>query len=152
MEELFGYDAAVKVDINVWKKYAKIEVRRINKNFKIKTCGIPAIIEIFKLSPTYFSFKYEVPVLTEKRAVLRVTSCPPLQSMERANRSDYVCESVGTVYFSSFAKAVEPRTKVRCLKIPPRSSSNEVCCEWEFELEDHQKGSTGNIRSESMIN
>ena len=135
VEEEYGYEASLKVDVKVWERYGRIEAKRIMRFFGIVESGIPAIIKVIRLSPVWLGLEWELSEITDDRAVVRVTRCPALEAMEKAGRTRFVCEPVDTAYISGLAKAVEPRALVQCLKVPPRESPQDTCCEWEFRIE-----------------
>lgn len=51
VEEEYGYEASLKVDVKVWERIGRLKAKRIMRFFRIVESGIPAIIEVIRLSP-----------------------------------------------------------------------------------------------------
>ncbi len=133
VEEEYGHDAATRLDVRVWQSLAPREARRISKVRRATEGGIEAVIEAFKLRPTFLTKEYEV-IRAENRAIIRVTKCRSLDAMERDQRKVSSCIRVLESVYPSFANSIDSRVKFRVLKAPPRKSAGDTCCEWEIEI------------------
>ncbi len=133
VEEEYGHDVATKLDVKVWESLAPREAKRISNVRKIAGGGIEAVIEAFKLRPTFLSKEYKV-IREKNRAVVRVTKCRSLDAMERDKREVSSCIRVLESVYPKFANSVDSRVKFRVLKAPPRKSAGDTCCEWEIEI------------------
>jgi hypothetical protein len=135
VEEKFGNSEAIKLDKKVWEKYIHILVKRMRNAFGLLQTGIGGIKEIIELDPLFLINDYEIPEFSKERMILRVNRCPVLESMEKAGRKKFVCESTTGLYFKNIAKEIDNKVSVHPLKLPPRNFPEDVCCEWLFELE-----------------
>ena len=133
VEEECGYDVATKLDVKVWESLAPREAKRISNVRKVTEGGIEAVIEAFKLRPTFLTKEYEV-IREENRAIVRVTKCRSLDAMERDKREVSSCIRVLESVYPKFASSIDSRVKLRVLKAPPRKSAGDICCEWEIEI------------------
>ncbi|MBA7657680.1 hypothetical protein ES703_65620 [subsurface metagenome] len=133
VEEEYGHDVATKLDVKVWESLVPREAERIGNVRKIAGGGIEAVIEAFKLRPTFLTKEYKV-IREKNRAIVRVTKCRSLDAMERDKREVSSCIRVlGSVY-PMFVKSIDSRARFRVLKAPPRKSAGDTCCEWEIEI------------------
>jgi len=119
----------------VWEKYAHIVVKRMKDKIGLSKTGIEGIKELIGFDPLLLNLDYEIPELSEKTMLLRVNKCPVLEAMERAGRKTFVCESTTGLYFRNIAKEIDPQVVVSPLRLPPRVSPKDVCCEWLFTTE-----------------
>lgn len=135
VEDKYGLDDAIPMDIEVWKRFGPIDARRIKRTFGINEGGIASIIKAIKLSPTWFAMEYEFTELTKNRAVFRITECPPQKARVRNERGEFPCKPVNLAYLTEFAKTIDPKAKVRCIVAPPDPHPKEFWCEWEIVTE-----------------
>jgi len=135
VEDQFGYSEAIRLDTKVWEKYAHIVVKRMKDKIGLSKTGIEGIKELIGFDPLLLNLDYEIPELSEKTMLLRVNKCPVLEAMERAGRKTFVCESTTGLYFRNIAKEIDPQVVVSPLRLPPRVSPKDVCCEWLFTTE-----------------
>ena len=133
VEKEYGHDIAAKLDVEVWESLAPREARRISDVRKITEGGIEAVIEAFKLRPTFLAKEYKV-IRGENRAVFRVTKCRSLDAMERDKREVSSCIRVLESVYPRFAESIDSRVRFRVLKAPPRKSTDDTCCEWAIEI------------------
>jgi len=134
VEDRFGYPEAIKLDMKVWERYAHIVVKRMREKFGLSKTGIEGIKELIEVDPLMSILDYEIPEFSDRRMFLRINRCPVLEAMERAGRKKFVCESTTGLYFKNIAKEIDPQVIVRALKLPPRNSPQDVCCEWLFQI------------------
>lgn len=136
VEEKHGYKDALDIDIKAWEGYFPYEARLLRKTLEIKEEGIPGIIETLKHCAFVPCMEHVIDEVSEERGVVSLYKCPSLEAMERAGRTEFVCEPVGTAVFQKYAESIDPRVKVRFLDGPPRKSPEDVSCKWEFTLEE----------------
>jgi hypothetical protein len=135
-EKATGYDKALEMDVDVWTRYAKVVVKRIRRNFEINGTGLGALKEIINHDPMWWSMgELRIVEDSPERLAFEVIDCPSLIAMEKMGREQLTCEPVEGAYLEALAAAVDPGIKVKALKLPPRESSDEICCRWAFLLE-----------------
>ena len=133
-EKDHGYEAALRMDVDVWQEFSDIEARRIASILDASESGISRVISAFKLRATFISKEFEVTKLSENKAKVRITRCRTLESMERAKRKVFPCAYNAPLLYPKFAKGIDPNAKLRFTKVPPRTSPQDSCCEWELEV------------------
>ncbi len=134
-EKAHGYDKALDMDIEVWKNYASVSTKRIRKFFNISSNGLAAVKDIISHDFLWLSIETEYLEDTPERLVFQVRNCPALEAMERIGRELLTCEPVEGAYLTRLAEVIDPKIRVKPLKLPPRESPDEICCKWLFSLE-----------------
>jgi hypothetical protein len=134
-ENTNGYDKALEMDIDVWERYVPVAVKRIKKHFDLPSTGLQGIKDIVKYDPLWIGLDMEFLEDAPERLVFQVNRCPALEAMERIGRELLTCQPVEGAYLSKLAETMDPRIKVEPLKLPPRESPDEICCQWLFSLE-----------------
>jgi hypothetical protein len=133
-EKATDFDRALEMDVNVWKRYAPLLVRRIRKNFTLDGTGLAALKQIMSHDPMWWTVDVVLTEDTPERLIFEVRDCPALAAMEKMERKQLTCEPVERAYLEALAAAVDSRIKVQALKLPPRKSPGEICCRWAFHL------------------
>ena len=135
VEQKYGLDVALELDVEVWRKLGQVQARRIVNTFAIKKDNlIQAIISVLQADPVMLVYKPQVAELTDSKAVLRCTDCPPQKARIRDGRGEFPCKAVGMALFTAYAEAVDPGIKVSCLTCPPDAHPPQYWCEWQFEI------------------
>ena len=135
VEEKFGLDTALEIDIEVWRRLCRTQAKRVPKYFSVdEGSSIRNLIKVVELDPILAVFKPEVVELTDWRAVLRCTDCLPQKVRTRDGRGEFPCKPVGIAIFSSYIEVIDPEIKLTCLTCPPDAHPAEFWCQWLFEL------------------
>ena len=136
VEEGVGEKEALACDIKAWESLSRYEMAMIKRELKIKGNDVIAFLKATQVCPWFQLIKSEVELQSENRATLTVTYCPTLNAFEQEGkgREKQICHIVEPGIFKGFASAINPAIEVKCLKMPPRKSNDEICCKWEFTL------------------
>ncbi len=135
VEEKFGLDAALEIDVEVWRRLCLVQARRVQKYFSIdEDSSIRRLIKVIELDPILAVFEPRAVGLTDNRAVLRFTDCPPQKARVRDGRGEFLCKPVGIAFLSSYVEVIDPRIKLTCLRCPPDKHPSQFWCEWQFEI------------------
>ncbi len=135
VEEKFGLDAALEIDVEVWRRLCLIQARRIPKYFPIdEGSSIRNLIRIIELDPLLAVYESKVMELTDNQAVLRIIDCPPQKARIRDGRGEFPCKPVGIAFLTDYAAGVDPKVKITCLTCPPDPHPSHFWCEWQFEI------------------
>jgi hypothetical protein len=133
VEKTYGQEAAVAVDEEAWHHFTAIEARRIMALLEMEPGGgIPALLTCLDRRLYARLNTQEIVEVTDKRAVLRMTSCRVQTARQRSGLDIFPCKSVGVIEYTEFAKVVDPRIRVNCLTCPPDEVPEEYWCAWEF--------------------
>lgn len=137
VENDHGMDLAIKADTDAWARFSPLEAKRIMKFFNIPANGgIPALKEALGLRLYAFINKQEIIDVDENRIIFRMNNCRVQAARNRKNLPDFPCKSVGIVEYTTFAQAIDPRIKTRCIACPPDEHPPEYHCAWEFWIEE----------------
>lgn len=131
-------DEVLACDIQVWQDFVKFEVAMIRRQMKIRGNDITALMKVMQLCPWFQLTESDIVIEGNSRATLTVAYCATLDSIE--NKSERPGYESCTVVFRNIRKSIayllNPDIKVECLKSPPRKSKADICCQWEFSLEE----------------
>jgi len=137
VEEKLGLEKALEIDIEVWRQLCATQARRILKYFNVKEeHPVHRLIKVIQLDPLLYVFEPQVVELMEKRAILRMTNCPPQKARIKDGRGEFPCKPVGINIFNAYIKVVNPRIKLTRSICPPDPHPSHFWCEWQFEISD----------------
>ena len=136
IKERGSNEEALLCDIWVWEREVKYEMERLVKLLKIQGSDVIALIKALQISPWIHNLGYNIEIINKNDAVLTITRCPTLEALEKEGerREETICKLVEPVIFKKYAEFFNPNMKVRYLKLPPRRSKEEICCQWEFKV------------------
>ena len=135
VEEEYGIDKAIELDVEQWKRFTVIEAKRIMKRFNIpENGGIPALIKALKFRVYANIIIQEIVEISENRCVFRMNNCRVQYARNQRNLPDFPCKPVGLIEYGDFAKAIDPRIETNCIACPPDSHPDTYYCAWEFVL------------------
>jgi len=136
VEKEYGQEAAIAVDEEAWHHFTAIEAKRIMKLLGMEPGGgIQALITCLNRRLYARLNTQEIVEVTDKRAVLRMTSCRVQTARERSGLGSFPCKSVGVIEYTEFARVVDPRIRVNCLTCPPDEVPGDHWCAWEFTVD-----------------
>ncbi|MCP4724903.1 MAG: hypothetical protein GY863_07695 [bacterium] len=134
IEEKYGIDIAIEMDTRAWERFAGIEAKRIVKTFDIpENGGLKALESAFSYRLYAMINKQEAEWKDDNTLIFMMKECRVQVARRRKNLPDFPCKPVGTVEFTQFAKAVDPRIAARCITCPPDPVTDKFCA-WEFTL------------------
>ena len=136
VKESASNDQALACDIKVWEKMGKYELSKITKLLNIQGNDVAAFIKGMQISPWFRVIESKFELTNHNSAILTITNCPTLNALEREGegREHQICHIVEPKVFENYASFFNPAIEVKCLKSPPRTSKDEVCCQWQFSL------------------
>jgi hypothetical protein len=145
VKERFTDKDAVACDMWTWGKQRTYELDRLTKAMKIQGTDVTALIKAFQLDPWMWSANYLVEVKNSNHVLLTFVECPTLLGLEREGkgREEVICRVVEQEVFESWAHYFNPSIQVKGLKLPPRTSKDEIACRWEFKNEEETEGRGG---------
>jgi hypothetical protein len=141
VKEAHGDAEAMRLDLDVRERYAHLLAKRVRRQLEPSGSGIEMVRQVIEMDPSFLANEYEISHLSKDRMFLRVNRCVVLEAMERSGRKELLCEATTGSYFRSIARELEAEVSVHPIKLPPRNSPDEACCEWLFE--SHPPFATG---------
>ena len=127
-EDKYGLDVAMELDTKSWERFAVAEARRIMKEFKIpEKGGLKSLEKAFLLRLYSVINKQEVEWIDKKTMRFKMIECRVQKLRRQKELPDFPCKPVGVVWFSQFAKTVDPRIKTKCISCPPYDVKDFYC-------------------------
>mgnify|MGYP001035982664 CR=1 FL=1 len=137
VKENINNEQALTCDMWVWEKLIKYQVKHLTEEMNIQGGDVTALMKIFQVDPWFWYFGYEIKLIDKNHGLFTVNQCPTLEALEKegGERIKEICGIVDPMVFRQYAKSINPDMQVKILKLPPRQSHEELCCQWEFILE-----------------
>lgn len=134
IKERVGNEEALACDISNAKKVCQYEMAKITRQVNIQGNDVIALIKAIQLTPWLRHTQYAVEVRDGNNARFTVTHCPTLDALEREGegRENEICNIVCPKTYKAYASFFNPNIEAECLKLPPRKSKDEICCQWEL--------------------
>jgi len=134
-EQEYGLKSAIELDLAAWRRFAKVEARRIATTFGLETDGgLAALERALGLRAYALINRQHVEWSTDRRSLRFFMDVCKVQQTRRAKGlADFPCKQVGLVEFSTFAATIDQRVAVTCLHCPPDADPGQYCG-WEFSL------------------
>ena len=139
VKERRGDEDALACDLWVGQRLVENILERFTKLMRIEGKDIPAVMKFLQIDPWLWTHKYKLELKDTNRGILTITHCPTLVAIEREGegREKNICPMVcGRLIYRKIADFFNPDIVVNPLKLPPRQGEEELCCEWEFKLEE----------------
>lgn len=131
VEERFGLDEALSIDLGMWRIGSKIEAKRIKEILGLNEGGLGSVLRAINFMSWAASFGYKVEV-DQNRAVWTCTYCPPQANRTGSGKGEFACQPTFEACFSNICEVIDPSVRVTCLICPPAPHPEDVWCQWEF--------------------
>lgn len=133
-EKRLGMEAAIAMDKAAWARFSPLEASRIKARLGLPDDGgLDALARALR-GRLYALLNEDDLRLEPGRLVYTMTACRVQEARRRKGLDDFPCREVGVVEYETFARAIDPRLRVRCLSCPPERRSDAYYCSWEFTL------------------
>jgi hypothetical protein len=134
VEEKFGMETAIELDMRSWACFSPVEARRIMQTFGIpKDGGLEALEQALGYR-LYATVNRQAAERVDGHTLrFRMVECRVQQARQRKGLPPFPCKSVGQVEYSQFARTVDARIETVCVHAPPDAVTDSFC-EWEFRL------------------
>lgn len=137
VERHFGFDKALKIDIEMWEQFTVIEATRV-KEFLMLTefPGLEGLKQALQFRLYAPLNKAETYYDSDGALIYRVVTCRVQYARERKNMEYHTCKPVGIVEYSRFAETIDPRIKTQVISCHPDVTDPTCNCMWKFTLEE----------------
>ncbi|RLG92096.1 MAG: hypothetical protein DRO36_02490 [Candidatus Hecatellales archaeon] len=139
VEDMFGVEAAKKVNLKVSEAMAPRMAKRTMETFGLKGDKIQDLAKALKFIVWASIQKIEFEEFSKDSFIMRVVDCIPQKTRIKNGKEEFPCKPMGLAFLTNFAKTVNPKFKVECLRCPPDPHPENVWCEWKFYVEAEQK-------------
>jgi len=138
VRERYGDQVALDLDAEVWRRNTPLEVRRVREAMSISGDDVAALLKTYQCDPGVTGVaEIECELRNRNHGVLTFRRCLSLEYFERHGDEalqKFACE-LDVREIPNYAHLFNPNIKVKCLKLPPRKSRDEIACQWEFKIE-----------------
>jgi hypothetical protein len=136
IEEKWGTEEATEIDRKVWEVMGKIEARKIKELFNIEGNDIVSVMKALSYSGWSMDLEDKEIEIQENKGIVRNIRCRVQNTRLSKGLSEFGCKPVRWGFLKSFAKEFNPNIKVECVVCPPDKHTQDLWCEWEFNLKD----------------
>jgi hypothetical protein len=133
VEHSYGYDAAIKINEEVWHRMGKIMTREIKEKFSIEEKGLKALARIIRYSPWSMISDFEIEENGEE-VIVSVPHCASQEARLKKGVGEYNCKGMHLGEFMSIIEEVDRDIRVECLFAPPDPHPKELFCKWRFTM------------------
>jgi len=138
VENAYGQEQAIALDIEAWKRFSPIEAKRIKTFLNLpEKGGLEALEKALNLR-LYAILNEQRSERVGERLRFYMVDCRVQSARKRKGLDDFPCKPVGIVEYSTFAETIDPRIQTRCLTCPPDPHSDDFYCGWEFWVEEEK--------------
>ena len=131
VEEKFGLDEALALDVRMWQIGSRIEAKRIKELLGLNEGGLGDVLRAINFMSWAASFGYRVE-LSKGRAIWTCTHCPPQISRVRSGKGEFACRPTFEACFGNLCEVIDQRVMVTCVVCPPDPHPEDIWCQWEF--------------------
>jgi hypothetical protein len=132
VEDKYGMDAALELDLEMWHRNAFIEARRIKKYMGIEGGGVKGVLKAFRFMSYDACMPFEYSIDGPHEAHMWVTTCRPQEGRLRAGRGEFPCKPMGMKCYGIPAGVIDPSVRTECVFCPPDPHPADVWCKWKF--------------------
>jgi predicted hydrocarbon binding protein len=138
-ENELGWDRALKIDTEVWKKLLKIIIRRLKGYLEIEGNSIADLLKILTFRWTVEGWEFDSKIENEN-VVVQIEKCPYKSAMsrnpERHNKIPLICQDMCIPFYEDIIEHFNPNIQVERNKY--MGLGDTIC---NFELSYRDKGS-----------
>ena len=135
-EKEYGMDAAMKNDIEVWRKFTVVEAKKIKKFLNLEERpGLEGLAKALKLR-FYSNLNVDTIEIVGNKLWYTMVDCRVQTARKRKGMEYHPCKALGIVEYGYFAKTIDERISMRCISCFPEITDDSYCCRWEFTLEE----------------
>jgi len=139
MEKRLGQKVAFECQMANWVRIGRHEMRWGMEAMNIRGNDVEAYLKACQVIGSFAQdvYSYDIDLRSKNHGILTIHECPALSSLEQRDpgRIHDLCHVLEMEAFKAYTAAVNPAIQVRALKLPPRESSDEPACKWEFIIE-----------------
>ena len=137
VKENINREQALTCDLWTWEKMPRYQVRHLTEAMNIHGDDVATLMKIFQVVPWLQGLRTEVELVDRNHGLLTINQCTTLEALEKegGDRIKEICGIVDPMVFTQYAKSINPNMQAKAVKLPPRQSQEELCCQWEFALE-----------------
>ena len=133
-----GNDVAFDCDSTVWQeRLLAYDLKLTTEYVAIHGNDVITVMKYIQATPWNWVYEMDLDIKNDNHAVVTYRTCPTLPSIEKegTGREKLICQDLDTKLYNMIAHYFNPNIKVTGLKVPPRTSYDDCCCQWEYRLD-----------------
>lgn len=136
-KERFGNEVAMELDLWVWEKHMRYELKHLTRMFNITGQDVEAFFKVSQLMAVAGNIKMEMELLTKNHGIMRATHCPTIDALvkEGAGREQNFCRVIEQRMMDFQTAFFNPNMKAVPIRIPPETLGCGIYCEWEIKCD-----------------
>jgi hypothetical protein len=142
VEDKYGLDAAVELDLRMWQRQSVLEARRIKETLNLVDSDIPTILTVIDYMTWSRAYTFEVEEVTQDQAIIYYPHCLPQEARTKQGRAEFPCQPTGFPVFELPAKLINPTAKIECIFCPPGPHPPDCWCKWRITIQTQSNGGT----------
>ncbi|MBC7247606.1 MAG: L-2-amino-thiazoline-4-carboxylic acid hydrolase [Actinobacteria bacterium] len=133
VESRYGFEEALEADLEVWKKYGLVILRRMARMLGIELDpknppDLPTVNFLLETISLIDGSECQGEVTPEGEILFRVRRCSWWENLRNSGRHDLVpCEHIDEVIYRHWLQALDPGLDFEITRSLPRG---DACCEW----------------------
>lgn len=138
IEQKYGMDTAIEMDIESWRNFTIIEARRLIEFLKLgENSGIEGLKKALRFRLYATINEDEIKVAEDGKSLEYYVKTCRVQSARRTKGlKDFPCKSVGIVEYGLFSRTIDNRFETECVSCPPDITNPDYYCIWRFTLKE----------------
>ncbi|MDR2017370.1 MAG: DUF6125 family protein [Syntrophobacterales bacterium] len=148
VEHTYGYDAAIRMNEEVWHRMGKIMTREIKEKFSIEEKGLKAVAKVLRYSPWSLISGFDIEEKDEE-VILSAPHCSSQEARLKKGVGEYDCKDMHLGEFESIVKEVDSNVQVECIFAPPDPHPEKLFCKWRFTMSGSKKDVSKNLTQNS---
>jgi hypothetical protein len=138
IERDYGFEAAGRLDGEVWEKLARTQAGRLKKLLGLGS-DTQALATALKFTAPQWApagFDWKLIEIGERILTMEVNKCPMGTYRDGLGLERLPCKLGSDRLYRALAKVINPKFEVICLHAHPDPCIEGVMCQWKFNLED----------------
>lgn len=135
VEDRYGTEQALEIDIHMWDVSSRVEAQRIKQILAVPDKGgLDGVLRTINFMSWAAKCAYRIERDGDS-AFLTVTSCPPQEARLKSGKGLFACRPTFETGFTNVAKVIDPSVRVSCVHCPPGPHPDDSWCRWEFRVD-----------------
>jgi hypothetical protein len=133
-ENALGFDRAFEIDLEVWKKYGPVMIKRIKRMLSITDNNLESFLRVLRIVCEIDGTKFSIKEQSENEALILIDYCPWYENLKRSHREKLVrCDIVDKTIFPAWIESFNPGLTFELYRSIPEGHSR---CEWKIQIKE----------------
>lgn len=130
VEEDFGFDVALKVDLYVWRRFGQVLIRRMKKMWNKETLSRKEMLHFLDILYVFGHLKIDRVIEKGNSYTYIVDQCPWWDNLKRSGRDKLIpCHIVDIEMFKAWLEMLDPQAQVEFQASLPEGQDK---CQWKI--------------------